>query len=124
MLGFDLGIWDFITFAVVFIITAGAVTGAVLLLGLPGRIAVARKHPDAEAVTLLGWAGGFAVLPWMQALIWAFKPTDVIDIRRFPPEVQTAIVKELAKLKAVDANAGAGQSGAQSPTGESAATPL
>jgi Protein of unknown function (DUF3302)/Superinfection immunity protein len=124
MLGFDLGIWDFITFAVVFIITAGAVTAAVLLLGLPGRIAVARKHPDAEAVTLLGWAGGFAVLPWMQALIWAFKPTDIIDIRRFPPEVQSAIAKELAKLQAVDANVSAGQGGAQSPTGESASTPL
>lgn len=124
MLGFDLDIWDYITFVVVLIIAAGALAVAVFLLGLPGRIAVARKHPDAEAVTLLGWAGGFAVLPWMQALIWAFKPSDVIDIRRFPPDVQTAIAKELAKLKAVDANASAGQGGAQSPTGESTNTPL
>jgi Protein of unknown function (DUF3302)/Superinfection immunity protein len=84
MLGFDLDIWDYITFAVVLIIATGALAAAVFILGLPGRIAVARKHPDAEAVTLLGWAGGFAVLPWMQALVWAFKPSDVIDIRRFP----------------------------------------
>jgi hypothetical protein len=54
MLGFDLDIWDYITFVVVLIIAAGALAAAVFLLGLPGRIAVARKHPDAEAVTLLG----------------------------------------------------------------------
>ena len=73
MLGFDLDIWDYITFVVVLIIAAGALAAAVFLFGLSGRIAVARKHPDAEAVTLLGWAGGFAVIPWMKALIWAFK---------------------------------------------------
>ena len=124
MLGFDLDIWDYITFVVVLIIAAGALAVAVFLLGLPGRIAVARKHPDAEAVTLLGWAGGFAVLPWMQALIWAFKPSDVIDIRRYPLETQKAIEEEAARSKGVDANASAGQGGAQSPTGESASTPL
>ena len=124
MLGFDLDIWDYITFAVVLIIATGALAAAVFILGLPGRIAVARKHPDAEAVTLLGWAGGFAVLPWMQALVWAFKPSDVIDIRRFPLETQKAIEEEAARLKGVDANAGASRSGAAPQTdGESAKTP-
>jgi hypothetical protein len=97
MLGFDLDLWDYITFAVMFVIGIGAVTGAVIVLGLPGRIAVARKHPDAEAVTLLGWAGEFAVLPWMKALIWAFKPTDVIDIRRFPIETRQGIEREFRR---------------------------
>ena len=88
MLGFDLDLWDYITFAVLFVIGLGGVAAVVFVLGLPGRIALARKHPDAEAVTLLGWAGGFAVVPWMKALIWAFKPADVVDIRRFPLEAQ------------------------------------
>ena len=43
MLGFDLDIWDYITFVVVLIIAAGALAAAVFLLGLPGRIAVARR---------------------------------------------------------------------------------
>jgi hypothetical protein len=69
--------------------------GALLVLGLPGKIAIARKHPDADAVNLMGWVGFLAVVPWIQALIWAFKPTDVIDIRRFPRQEQAAIDEEI-----------------------------
>ena len=29
----------------------------VFLLGLPGRIAIARNHSDAEAINLMGWVG-------------------------------------------------------------------
>ena len=39
-----------------FLIFSGVVA-VVWLAGLPGRIAIARKHPDAEAVKLMGWAG-------------------------------------------------------------------
>jgi hypothetical protein len=53
---------------------------------LPGRIAIARRHPEAEAVYLMGWVGFLAVVPWIQALGWAFKPTDVIDIRYLPAD--------------------------------------
>ena len=91
MLGFPLGFWDYVTFAVLMLLGAAALTAAVLLLGLPGRIARSRNHPDAEAVNVMGWAGGLAVVPWIQAFIWAFKPTDVIDIRRFPQAEQEAI---------------------------------
>jgi hypothetical protein len=55
----------------------------VFVLGLPGRIAIARRHPEADAVNLMGWVGFLAVVPWIQALIWAFKPTNVIDVRGF-----------------------------------------
>ena len=71
------------------------------LAGLPGRIAIARKHPEAEAVKLLGWAGLLpTVYPWVQAFIWAFKPTEIIDIRRFPREEQKGIEEEIARLRA------------------------
>ena len=97
MLGFPLGFWDYVTFLVLFILGAAALTAAVLLLGLPGRIARARNHPEADAVNIMGWAGGLAVVPWIQAFIWAFKPTSVIDVRRFPQEEQQAIREEAAK---------------------------
>ena len=65
------------------------------IAGLPGRIALARKHPEAEAVKIMGWAGLLpTILPWIQAFIWAFKPTDIVDIRRFPKEEAKALDEE------------------------------
>jgi membrane-bound ClpP family serine protease len=93
-----LDFWDYVTFAAIFIIGIGFILLAMLILGLPGKIALARKHPEAEAVNLMGWLGFLAVVPWIQALMWAFKPTDVVDIRRFPKEQGNATEEELAKL--------------------------
>lgn len=90
LLGFELELWDYITFAAMFVLVAAGTVLAILIAGLPGRIAIARKHPEAEAVKIMGWAGLLPVWPWMQAFIWAFKPTDVVDIRRFPPEERQA----------------------------------
>jgi hypothetical protein len=69
------------------------------LAGLPGRIAIARKHPEAEAVKIMGWSGFLVVVPWIQAFIWAFKPTDIIDIRRFPKEEAEKTEEEITRLK-------------------------
>ena len=99
MLGFELDIWDYLTFLTGFV---AAVAGIVILLfiaGLPGQIAIARKHPEAEAVKIMGYAGFLAVVPWIQAFIWAFKPTDVVDIRRFPAEEARATEEEITRLK-------------------------
>lgn len=98
-----LGFWDWMTFASLAIVGAGFLALIVIVLGLPGRIALARKHPDAEAVNLLGWLGFAAILPWAQALIWSLKPTDVVDIRRLPREEQKAIEEEVAQLKGTPA---------------------
>jgi hypothetical protein len=68
------------------------------ILGLPGRIAVARKHPETDAVYLMGWIGFLAVVPWIQALGWAFKPTTVIDVRYLPEERRTETEATIAKL--------------------------
>jgi len=99
MLGFRLDIWDFLTFAVILALVGAFLTVAVFVLGLPGRIAIARKHPDADAINTMGWLGFLAVVPWMQAFIWAFKPTQVIDIRYFPRQEQQNIDEEIARLK-------------------------
>jgi hypothetical protein len=98
MLGFDIGFWDFATFAAVLVILVAATAVVIFIMGLPGRIAIARKHPEAEAVNIMGWAGFLAVVPWIQAFIWAFKPTDVVDIRRFPREEREATDQEIARL--------------------------
>jgi hypothetical protein len=98
MLGFELDIWDYLTFVVIFALIAAFLTIAVLVLGLPGRIAIARKHPDADAINTMGWLGFLAVVPWMQAFMWAFKPTNVVDIRYFPRQEQQNISAEIARL--------------------------
>jgi len=72
--GIGLDFWDFATFAAFALVGGGFLGLIVFVLGLPGRIAVAWQHP--EAVNLLGWVGGFTVLPWAQALVWSFKPSD------------------------------------------------
>jgi hypothetical protein len=98
-MGFKLDIWDYLTFAVIAALVGAFLAVAVFVLGLPGRIAIARKHPDAEAINTMGWLGFMAVVPWMQAFMWAFKPTDVVDIRYFPRQEQQNINEEIARLK-------------------------
>jgi hypothetical protein len=99
LLGFHVGFWDYATFLSLAIIVAAGLGVAVFILGLPGRIAIARKHPEADAVYLMGWIGFIAVVPWIQALIWAFKPTDVVDLRYLPKDVQRETDAMIARLK-------------------------
>lgn len=44
----------------------------------------------------MGWLGFLGGVPWIQAFIWAFKPTDVVDIRRFPKQEREAEDLEFA----------------------------
>ena len=99
LLGFQLNFWDYATFAAIVIMIIGFLAAAVFILGLPGRIAIARNHPEADAVNLMGWVGFVAVVPWIQALIWAFKPTDVIDIRNMPEAERRETAAMIARLK-------------------------
>jgi hypothetical protein len=98
LLGFQIGFWDYVTFGAIAVIVMAFLAFVVFILGLPGRIAIARNHPEADAVYLMGWIGFLAVVPWIQALIWAFKPTDVIDIRHLPKETQRETEAAIARL--------------------------
>ena len=98
LFGFRLDFWDYATFVVLFLLVMSALVFLVWLAGLPGRIAIARKHPDAEAVKVMGYAGFLTVVAWMQAFIWAFKPTNIVDIRRFPKEEAKGIDEEIGRL--------------------------
>ena len=98
LLGFELDFWDYVTFASMSTIVMGGLAAAVFILGLPGRIAIAREHPEAEAVYLMGWVGFLAVVPWVQALGWAFRPTAVIDVRYLPAERKRETDEMLARM--------------------------
>ena len=98
LLGFSLDFWDYATFLSLFFLTVVGLGFVVFMLGLPGRIAIARNHPEAEAVYLRGWVGFLAVVPWIQALAWAFRPTTVIDVRYLPAERRTETEVTIAKL--------------------------
>ncbi len=99
MLEFRLDFWDYATFVVLMLLGTAFLVALVWLAGLPGRIAIARKHPDAEAVKLMGYAGFLVAVPWIQAFIWAFKPTNIVDIRRMPQAEAKAIDEEIARLR-------------------------
>ena len=97
-MGFKLDLWDYVTFVAIIAALGSVVVILLWIAGLPGKIAIARKHPHAEAVKIMGYAGFLAIVPWIQAFIWAFKPTEAVDIRRFPAEEARAIEEENARL--------------------------
>ena len=99
MLDFKLDMWDYLTFLTLMAVGVIGMIVVMWIAGLPGRIAIERKHPDAEAVKIMGYAGFLPIVPWIQAFIWAFKPTDKVDIRRFPAEEARANEIEIARLK-------------------------
>ena len=49
--------------------------------GLPGRTARERGHPQADAISILGWLGllgGF--IPWLIAMVWArMQPLAIVS---------------------------------------------
>jgi hypothetical protein len=98
LLGFKPDFWDYATFLVLLVCVMTGLFFLVWLAGLPGRIAIARKHPDAEAVMIMGYSGFLVAVPWIQAFIWAFKPTDIVDIRRFPDQEAKAVDEDIARL--------------------------
>ena len=52
LLGFQLDIWDYLTCATLLLLVV-AFPRSCRAPGLPGRIAIARRHPDAEAVNVM-----------------------------------------------------------------------
>jgi hypothetical protein len=66
--------WLFDAVALVFwgLILATLVIGFVWLGSLPGDIARKRNHPQADAVTALGWVSLLFVVFWPVAFAWAF----------------------------------------------------
>jgi len=69
MLGFERDLWDYATFLTLAILGITSLITTVFVLGLPGRTAIARKHPDAEAVNTMGRVGFLAVVTYVAAIL-------------------------------------------------------
>ena len=66
-------------FFILFIVVTIGVLIFIELAGMPGRDARKRGHPDAEAISLLGWLGlPLGGMGWLVAMVWA----------RYRPNVQ------------------------------------
>jgi len=65
-------------FALIALVVLGAAAiGILVVLGnLPGKMARAAGHPQADAIMMLGWLGLLSGgLGWLLALVWAkYKP--------------------------------------------------
>ena len=64
---------------VVMLLLLGVVIWLVVLLGnMPGEIARKRNHPQAQAITALGWIGLITMgIGWFVAIVWAYyKPAS------------------------------------------------
>ena len=63
---------------VVIALLIGVVIWLVVLLGnLPGDIARKRLHPQAEAISALGWIGLITMgIGWFVAMVWAYYKPD------------------------------------------------
>lgn len=84
LIDFDLDIYDYATFLVLFLVVIVFFFIMITLGGLPGKLAERRNHPHAESVKLGGWIGLFTVFPWIHALMWAYHDSMTVDIRKVP----------------------------------------
>jgi hypothetical protein len=102
---------DYFTFIVLGVLIGAGIWIAILLGGLPGRLAAERGHPQADAIRLAGWFGLLTLgVLWPFALIWAFtKPRAAAEL----VALRESIEGLSARVEVLEAEAGSG-----SPTGE------
>ena len=64
---------DIFALVVIAILIAVVIWLVVLLGSTPGNIARKRNHPQAEAITALGWIGIITLgASWLVAIVWAY----------------------------------------------------
>ena len=99
---------DAFALLVLLVLVATGIWLFVIIGRIPGRIARAAEHPQAEAINLLGWfglaAGGVG---WVLALVWS-------KTRPSPDEVLEARVEALeARLAAVESGGAKASEGSE-----------
>ena len=95
---------DYFAWAVLIVIVLSVAVLLVAVAMLPGKVARARGHPQADAITVAGWLGLILTLGviWVLAMIWAFvrptaRQTSGVDE---PARDDTETVEDLAEIKA------------------------
>ena len=67
--------WDYLTFLVIFMIGVAFLAFVIFILGLPGRIAIARNHP--EATQSMPWDGSlFGRVRWILGIYLGFQTNN------------------------------------------------
>jgi uncharacterized membrane protein len=95
---------DVFAWFVLIILIVAAVVIIAVLGALPGRVARARKHPHADAVSVAGWLGLlFLGVFWPLAMVWAYVDwpapggsQDLADIQRRVAMLEAATDKREA----------------------------
>ena len=77
-----MGVLDIFALLVILLLIGVVIWLVVLLGSMPGDIARKRNHPQADAITALGWIGIITLGPaWLAALVWAYtKPHRAPDL--------------------------------------------
>ena len=71
---------DIFALVVIAILLAVVIWLVVLLGNMPGDIARKRQHPQAEAISALGWVGIITMgLGWFVAIVWAYYKPGAAD---------------------------------------------
>ncbi|GMR15322.1 MAG: hypothetical protein BMS9Abin30_0948 [Gammaproteobacteria bacterium] len=91
---------DIFALVVIALLIAVAIWLVVLLGSWPGNIARKRNHPQAEAITALGWIGIITLgASWLVAVVWAYYiPSSVIE-----SDLQTRVEALESQLKQAQA---------------------
>jgi hypothetical protein len=103
---------DYFTFVVLAVLVGAGLYAAFRLGALPGKIAAARAHPQADAIRVAGWFGVLTLgILWPLALIWAYaKPGTDADSAALRGELD-ALHERVTSLE---------QAGAKSPNEDGA----
>jgi len=71
---------DIFALVVIAVLISVVIWLVVLLGSLPGDIARKRNHPQAEAITALGWIGLITMgISWFVAIVWAYYKQGAAD---------------------------------------------
>jgi hypothetical protein len=89
---------DIFALVVIAILLAATIWLVVLLGSMPGNIAKKRRHPQAEAIQVLGWIGIITLgVSWFIAYVWAY--TIHTDKGSTDPALEARIKAVEAELK-------------------------
>jgi len=92
---------DYFTFVVLAVLVGVGIFLAIVLGGLPGKIAAQRGHPQADAVRVAGWVGLLTLgLLWPLALIWAYTRSGSAGEAAASSESLTRLTERVAALEA------------------------
>ena len=90
---------DIFALVVIFLLLGVVIWLVVLLGNMPGEIARKNNHPQARAITALGWIGLLTMgISWFVAIVWAYYKPGATD-SDLQQRVST-LENQLSELKA------------------------